>query len=443
MNMVNNERGIYNENSKEPIIQGDELKIVHVNINDGGGGATSAICRIDQALTLNKIDSNLLVLNKFTKNKNVFEKKFSLLEKLSYPLSVRLEKFELKRISGRINQTYFNFSTGQFGVDILSEPLIKEANIINLHWINQQFIDLKTIKRLCETGKKIIWTCHDMWPITGGCHYAGRCKKYQKHCSNCPYLQSNKTKDLSYRIFEDKLKYYSKDITIVCPSNWLAEATAKSALFCENRIKVIPNPIDLDLFNGQGEEIYFNLRHIPANKFVICFGAVSPSGDKRKGYAYMMKALRRLYQKREDLREHIHILVFGHSNGEMWKEVPFPVTMLGYITKEKVLAAAYRKSNVCVCPSLSDNLPSVIMESLSCETPVVAFNTGGIPDLVKHKQNGYLADYKNADSLVDGILWVLENNQDNCMGREARRHAENHYSYNHVAKQYMDLYLSL
>ena len=106
-------------------------------------------------------------------------------------------------------------------------------------------------------------------------------------------------------------------------------------------------------------------------------------------------------------RINIELVVFGNRNTEDVPDFPFKTSFLGTINDDEKLALCYAAADAFLIPSLEDNLPYTVMESLSCGTPVIAFTTGGIPDMVKHEHNGYLAEYRSSESFADGMEWII------------------------------------
>lgn len=310
-----------------------------------------------------------------------------------------------------------------------------DYDILHLHWINMRFLD---IRELAKIKKPIVWTLHDSWPFTGICHVPYECKQYETHCGACPMLGSSKNHDLAYEVFENKMDAY-KDLNlhIVTPSRWLAGCAMNSALLKKFPIHVIPNCIDTDLFQPEDKiEARNELGLDPAKKYLL-FGATQATTDKNKGFDLLLKALSGLERK------NVELIVYGSDENLERYAIPIPYRSLGYIRDEKLMVQLYNAADICVVPSLSENLSNTIMESLSCGTPVIAFNIGGNGDMIEHQKNGYLAEEMDSKDLANGILWCLARNVNGLLSQNAREKVLNNYTIDIVSNQYKQLYESL
>ncbi len=416
------------------------MKITLVNTSDKVGGAAVACNRLLMALNSQNIPANLLVQNKLSHSNlvssttnNYFKSKLNF-----YRFAYERLLFSLKEKSKEVR---FAFSLANTGEDISNNRLIYEADIIHLHWINFGFLSLNTLEKLLKLNKPVVWTLHDMWTFTGGCHYSGDCTSYQVECKNCPFLIKPGEKDISNAIWNKKSKIYdNKNITFVACSKWLADIAKKSALLNKFRIESIPNPIDTSVYKPSDKFSVRNSLNIDNNKKFLLFGSMNIA-DKRKGFYYLNQALEILDKKHPELKESMELIVFGKSKKEVFDKLPYKTNDLGMLSEESRIVAAYNAADLFVLPSLEDNLPNTIMESISCGTPVVAFNTGGIPEMIDHKSNGYLSEYKNEEDLANGIYWALFHSEN--IGENARNKTLNAYTYDNIALKYINLYHSL
>lgn len=304
------------------------------------------------------------------------------------------------------------FTYPMFGSDVSGLEQVKEADAIYLHWSHHGFLSLAGIKKLAQLGKPIIVILHDMWYLTGGCHYSFGCEKYQDQCQSCHFFPNSPKNDLSRSGFEAKLKFYAKydNLYFVSPSNWLYQCAQQSRLTHNKPVFHIPNVLDRDVFKPFDKKVAKEVLNIPQNEQVIIFGATSVL-NPYKGWEYLKSALNLLYNQKK--HQNITVLIFGTGNNkEISEAIPFPTRFLGKLHDEYTIALAYNAADIMVAPSLADNLPYTIFEALACGTPVVAFNIGGIPDLVQHKMNGYLATPQNAEDLAMGIHFCLEHDLD-------------------------------
>ena len=323
----------------------------------------------------------------------------------------------------------FAVSIANTGTDIAKLPEVCEADIIHLHWINQGGLSLRNIQQLMALGKPVVWTMHDMWPFAGICHYANECKAYESACLNCPQAS-----DLLAKYTFKKKQQIWHDIHFVGCSKWIASFAKKSSLTQDSQITSIPNPIDINIYTPiPQKEARQKLGLSTSCKYVL-FGAMN-STDVRKGCAYLLEADK--YVNADNIR----YLVFGKNSKQIIKQLTHEAIDLGYLTDEYQKSLVYSAADLFITPSLEDNLPNTIMEAMACGTPCVGFNVGGIPEMIDHQVNGYVAHYKDAKDLAEGIKWVLASEDD--LGAKARQKVLTAYSEEKVANQFIELYKSL
>ena len=288
--------------------------------------------------------------------------------------------------------------------------VVKNADYIYIHWALGGFLNLNNMAQLAQLGKPILFFMHDMWAITGGCHHSFSCEKYKSGCYNCQIFPENRNQDLSYRQFNDKLALYSKynNLFYISPSKWLYNCARESALIKNKQVYHIPNILDEKLFKPFGKKIAKEILNIEADKTVIAFGAIAINSPY-KGLSFLKKALQ-ILAKDKNFDDDILIVIFGSGyNTDIAGDIPFKTIFMGHLSDQYSAVVTYNAADIFVSPSLADNLPTTILESLNCGTPVVAFDVGGIPDMIEHKANGYLAKYKDAEDLAEGIRFCLQN----------------------------------
>ncbi|HSF55796.1 MAG TPA: glycosyltransferase [Algoriphagus sp.] len=318
-------------------------------------------------------------------------------------LNNRLHKYVIKYDQRK----YALFSYPILGTDISNHECVKRADVIYVHWVQMGFMTLGGFEKLIKTGKKIIFFMHDMWYVTGGCHNSFGCNGYQVDCSNCPILETNKnipSKQLALK----KEIFNHENVSFVSPSRWLMDCAKKSISTKDRAIYYIPNYFKSKHFVPQDKaQAKLKLGINPEIK-IIAFGAVTLF-SAFKGFEYLEKALRHLPTIFDS--KDIQILIFGSgTEDEMNNRFPYKFKFLGYLNSEEQLALAYGASDVFVIPSVADNQPTMVVESLACGIPVVGFETGGIPDMIQHKSNGYLAKSKDYIDLAEGIKYCLQEN---------------------------------
>ena len=418
------------------------IKALHISTSDIQGGAARAAFRLNQALNKLNVNSKMLVQFKAGDNINVESVAETKMQKGLAKIRPHYDILPLKLYKNRQKTP---FSVARTGVSIYRNKFVRETDLINLHWINGGFLSLKNISELGFLHKPLVWTLHDMWPFTGGCHYSGYCTKYKYKCGQCPILNSSKDRDLTRRIWKKKNNYYKNlNLTIVTCSSWLAQCVKDSSLFKELRIEVIPNSVDINIFKPIKKEIARDILNLPQNKYLILFGAVSATSDKRKGFSYLNKALNKIKITNSELKDKIELIVFGASYSEDIDSLPFKTYFAGKLNDEYSLALYYSAVNIFVGPSLEEAFGMVYSEAMACSTPCVAFDYSGPKDIINHKQNGYLAEYKSIDDLAQGICWMLEDkNRVMDLGRNARQKVLDNYTYDIVGNRYLKLYKEL
>jgi len=409
------------------------MKSLLINTSDITGGAAIAAYRIHKGIQEIGISSKMLVQSKASDDKTVIGPG----NKLKRGLALLRPTFDsvFKKLSSGGSKTIFSPAWLPFS-GILSQINSISPDIVHLHWICDGMLRIEELKRI---NKPIIWTLHDMWSFTGGCHYNDGCERFQQVCGNCPQLNRSGKNDLSRSVLRRKKKAWSKlDITIVTPSEWLAESAKKSSLFKGCRIEVIHNGLNLNLFKPINKTTARKIWNLPISKKLILFGAMSATGDHRKGFDLLYGGLKQLSAQWSNGAE---LIVFGSSEPENPPDFGLPVHYLGQLHDDVSIAILYAAADVMVTPSRQDNLPNTVVESLACGTPAVAFDIGGMPDMIEHKINGYLAKPFDTSDLGAGIDWVLSDDKrhrDLCI--KARDKAVNCFDIKKIAKQYAELY---
>lgn len=417
------------------------MKIALLNTSERTGGAGIACNRLMKALNNAGHQAFMLVRDKRTDDANVISLNNGFFTRRLNKFRFLYERLSIFWANSLCKKDLFAVSIANTGTDISEHPIVKDADIIHLHWINQGFLSLKDIRKLIETNKPVVWTMHDMWPCTGICHHARECDNYQTHCQHCFFLKRPAKKDLSYRIFDKKhVVYQSGKLTFIACSNWLKGRAEKSALFAGHSLFSVPNPIDTSRFRPTDK---FRCRkdfNLPIDKQLILFGSMKVS-DKRKGIDYMIKAAE-ILSENENSKD-IELVIFGQSTIDPTVIFPFKVNYVRFLSNEEDMISLYNAVDIYVTPSLEENLPNTIMEAMACGTPCVGFNTGGIPEMIDHKENGYIAEYKSSEDLAAGILYVLNEAGLEKFGVSARKKVTQNYSQDIIAASYVRIYNQL
>ena len=414
------------------------MKITLINKDDFGGGAAMACLRLFKALKANDLDVSMLVQKKTVPDESVKSTVHNKFDKYRSEFNFLYERlsFILKE---RDKSVRFAFSQANAGSDIIDEDDIKNADLLHLHWVNGGFLSLDNINSLLKLNKPVVWTLHDMWPFTGGCHYSGDSERFLNECGNCHFLKHPSPNDISHIGWSKKQAIYNSNpkITFIACSNWMRDIALKSSLLRGNEVITIANPIDVDIFSKQDKTLSRQKWGVPVDARVILFGAANIN-HTRKGINYLIEALHKIRETESDMNQVIQVVMFGKSKDFDFKRIPFPVISLPIINSESDIAEIYSLADVFVLPSLEDNLPNMAMEALSCSTPVVAFDTGGVKDMVDHCENGYLAEYMSSGDLAKGILYVLCDSGN--LALNARAKILENFSYPIIAEKHIQLY---
>lgn len=412
------------------------MKLLLLCKSDIIGGASRAAYRLHQGLQGIGVTSQMLVQNKLSDDRSVIGPTTELGKKLTN-FRETFEFLPVKFYKQRDNNTFWP----QWVPDKIKAKVDKiQPDIINLHWISRGYMQIESLAKL---DKPLVWTFHDMWPFTGGCHYSQECDRYTKSCGACPQLQSNSNWDLSRWVWQRKAKAWKElKLTIVTPSSWLAKCASASSLFKDVRVEVIPNGIDTEKYRPINQSTARELLKLPQNKQLLLFGAMGATSDRRKGFHMLESALQSL--SKSQWQDKIDLIVIGSSGSQRKTDLGFETHYLGQLNDDISLTLAYAAADVFVAPSIQDNLPNTVMEAIACGTPCVAFNIGGMPDMIEHQKNGYLAQPYEIEDLAKGIAWVLENpERHQKLSHRARSKAEQEFTQEIQARRYLSVFTDM
>lgn len=406
------------------------MKPLIISTFDIAGGAARATFRLHKGLLGLGLESQLVVQYKSSDDKTVIGPQ-NKLEKWINQMRPTLDNLPLRVYSGG-NKMF----SPQWFPDLIYDKIKQlSPDIINLHWV----CGYVQIESMTKFTQPLIWTLHDMWAFTGGCHYTQDCDRYSSSCGACIQLDSHKEHDLSRWVWERKAKAWKHlNLTIVTPSEWLAQCVRKSSLLRNYRVEVIPNGIDIQRYKPINRSIAREWLNLPQDKQLILFGAASTS-QPRKGFHLLKSALQNLSQAGQ--KDNLELVVFGASQPDEQSNLGFKCHYLGNFNDDVSLALVYAGADVFVAPSTQDNLPNTVMEALACGTPCVGFDIGGMPDMIEHQRNGYLAKPIDVESLAAGIAWVLsDSDRTLCLRQRAREKVEQEFSLELQAQRYSKLF---
>jgi glycosyltransferase involved in cell wall biosynthesis len=433
------------------------MKILFVNTYDFGGAA-QACMRLHIGLLNRGITSNLLLQTKYKTtipNTYKFEKK-EVVAQISFWQKVKnktkniahefkiIDIKKLKEQQQKIKTeedvfleqrhkslTMFSFPNTKY--DITENPLYKEADIIHLHWV-ADFLDYPSF--FAKNTKPIVWTLHDESPFEGGEHYTESFLGITPEGKPIARTYTDIEKQWQDKILSQKQQIFDKksNIHVVSPSNWLRKLSENSITFNNYKHYVIPYGLDTQIFNHKNQVFCRQVFNLPINKKIILFVADNLTND-RKGYIYLQRAFENIINLSID--NDIFLCAIGSKSniGSAYKNI----VEFGFIQDERLMSILYSASDVFVIPSLEDNLPNTVIESLCCGTPVIGFPIGGIPDMVQDGENGYLCPEISVDALKNTIEKFLANPSVFDSEKIAKK-AQEKYALEVQAKAYIDLY---
>lgn len=404
------------------------MRIIHVNHSDVSGGAARAVYRLHSAFCEIGVESQLLV------NLSISDD-FSVVGPRS-----RLSKL-LVRVRPAVAASLMRLL--KTSNPILHSPAIirsnwpqrinsSSADLVNLHWVNSEMISIGDVARI---QKPLVWTLHDMWAFSGAEHYSDVFRWRDG------YLKNNRPKyeaglDINRLVWLEKMRQWRNPIHIVAPSNWLAQCASESSIMKGWPVSVIPNPLNTEVWKPVVSSVARELLGLPSDVPLVLFGALGGGNDPRKGFDLLCEALKVL----KSSEKNIHLVVFGQSAPRYPLDLGYPIHYLGHLNDDISLRLAYSAATVMVVPSRLEAFGQTASEAHSCGTPVVAFNIGGLRDIVEHKVTGYLASPFEPDDLAYGIEWVLNSSNDFKLGERSRDRAVKFFDQSVVVEKYLKLY---
>jgi len=418
----------------EPRAAHPQCKILVLNETDESGGAARAAIRLATGLRRRGADLRMAVQRKDSDRHWIARGESKKQKTLARILG------SIDRLPNTIypKRSKAEWSNNWFPNDIGKVFEFDRYDLLHLHWMGGGFLPMRT---LAKVDLPMVWTLHDMWSFTGGCHYTGDCPRFEDACGNCPQLGSRTANDLSARNLRAKRRAYNgKKMYIVSPSNWLAASARKSSLFRPFEVSVIPYGIDLKIFRPIDRRMARDLLRLPQDARIVLFGAVNATLDDRKGFSLLCSAIDEL-ARGVGRADNMQLVVFGSSEPREPPDLGIPVRFMGKLSDDASLVCLYSAADVLVLPSRQENLANAVIEAMACGTPAVAFDIGGNGDLVDHLETGYLAKPFEPGDLAAGISWVLsDGDRLKALSEAARKKCEQKFDLDVVCYQYEDVY---
>lgn len=418
------------------------MKIVQLSKNDLAGGAARAAYRLHKGLQRVGHESVMVVESRIGDDPSVvrFEKPMDGVSLVRRGLRQAwiTRDFKRYRQSRPAGYELFSDDRSPYASTLLAQ--IPACNVINLHWI-PGLVDYQAFFTRVPPATPVVWTLHDLNPLTGGCHYDLGCDRYVAGCGTCPQLGSEDPKDLSHDVRERKRRLFSRvpssGLHFVTPSRWLADEVKRSPILGRFPVDVIPYGLDLEEFAPRDRGKVRDLLGIPQDARVLLFVAEEVS-NRRKGFAFLIEALAQTAGKIPNLL----LLSLGQNKPAVQVEIPW--VHAGSVNNDRFLSMVYSAADLFAICSLQDNLPNTVLEAMACGIPVVGHEVGGIPDMVRNGVNGLTVPATDVDALAGAIADLL-NDSARCaeMGANARRIAVEEYSLELQARRYAELYATL
>jgi glycosyltransferase involved in cell wall biosynthesis len=409
------------------------VKVLIISTFEFSGGAARSANRLYLQLKRMGVDCRMLVQYKQSDDPFVFSPEGWFGKRVA-KLRPYLDGLPLLCYRSRLSPPW---SLAWLPKNIEAEVASYAPDVIHLHGTGHGFLSISAIRRL---ARPLIWTLHDSWAFTGGCHLPGTCNRYLGDCGRCPQLNMRHEHDLSRWVWQRKSRYWPQlNVSFVAPSQWIADCAHASSLLSSYPIEMIPNGIDTTQFTPANRISARAALGLPKNGMVLLFGASSFTLDKNKGFEHLKSAL---FSVGLSLPEkNLTLALFGDQHYRDAEIAGIPVCSYGPIISDDQLISLYRAADLFVLPSLQENLPNTVMEAMACGTPCVAFSVGGVGDLIDHKKNGILIKPLDINGLVDTIVQVLGDREWLAMlGRQARRNIEDCFSLKMVASRHLNHY---
>ncbi|NEO57397.1 MAG: glycosyltransferase [Okeania sp. SIO3B5] len=406
------------------------INALHINYSDNSGGAARSAYKIHSGLKELGCTSRMLVRWKVTEDSDVGDIR-------SQNSLVKFGDGIGRKVIDRWLNLQYLYYPSSFA--LLEHPWFQSADIVQIYNIHgfTGFFTYRALPKI-SNQKPIVWRLSDMWPLTGHCSYSYECDRWKTGCGACPHLDeypalSRDTTALLWRI--KKEVYKRSKIVLVATNSWMERVVQESPLLGHFPVHIIPNGINTNIFHPISQVEARNTFDIPSNRKVVLF-AGDQTWEIRKGGQYVNDVMQKVAASGV---ENLTLVVMG-KGANSWADDPnYQTIRIDFTSNDQVLANAYAAADVYLHPAIVENFPNSVLESMGCGTTCVAFNTGGVSDVVRHLETGYLARYKDIDDLAEGVKLLLGNKEllgrlsDNCqrliaaeytLERQAQRHAD-------------------
>lgn len=413
------------------------MKVVIISTSDNTGGAAIVATRLLNQLPHTGIEATMLAMHRTTENPLVVQYGDNLKGKY-YFLAERAQIFAHNHFS---RKNLFKVCTARYGFDLSQHPLVTDADVIVINWINQGALSLDAIEKICRLGKPVVWIMHDMWQATGICHHSLGCKRYMSGvgCGECKFLQSKSQTDLSHATLLRKKGLYQQypNLHFIAISNWLYNVCRESELLSSATIHNIPNAFPIRDFHYTREH---TINDIPADKCVVIMGAARLD-DPIKRFDILIEATKLLAAIYPEEAKNLHLVTYGNiRNADLLNQIGIRHTHLGCISRQADIAEIYRNGDIVVSTAAFETLPTTLIEGAAAGCTPVTFGNSGQADIVTDGVTGYIAEYLSPESIASQLIYASHN----LIDREyLHNYIDSRYSAQAVAQQYKTLFESL
>jgi len=407
------------------------MKILLVSSSDKLGGAGIANWRLYQGLKNQGADVHMLVQYKNTVDPEIIEIK-STQEKLRFTIRHKIEqrKTEILKPTRKFTLQNTSFSDFKKRIELIN------PDIIHIQWAHKSFFNITDLSKIY---KPILFTMHDMWAFTGGCHYSLDCTGFKSNCENCPVIGKESKKSVATNLLRLKKETFNskQNLHFVALSTWMFKMAKESAILRKKKIYRIPNLLRTQNYKIIPKENARQILNLPQDKTILLFGSLGGKLDPRKGFNFLANALRLLDPS---IRKQLLGVIIGEeSQTSTDSKLPIDTVSIGFLQDAISLNIAYCAADFSIFPSIQEAFGLMALESLASGTPVCGFDETGLSDIVIHKETGYLAKNKSESDLSEGIKFMINLGKGSGIAIKCKTNSEI-FNENKVTNEYLKLY---